>query len=115
MVQIHHVPPIKDNRMQKLHIGNRVERLFVGSGLSKKEFCKRLGIDRKTLRDVISRFMRVTVNVAMRLEAAGLCNAKTVLQQQLELDLLNFDLDSVKEVKKIELYDTVIRQDMYII
>jgi len=93
--------------MEKRHCGRFLEKLLIESGLSKKAFCKKLGIDKKTLRDVSSGKIRITTNLALRLEAAGLCDARLLLIYQVNLDLKNFDYSSLKNVSKIDKVTTV--------
>lgn len=78
------------------------EDVIAGLGLSVSEAAHRLGVARVTLSRVIHEHARISPNLAIRLEKAGVSTARAWLAMQITYDLAVARTAGVTNVRKLE-------------
>jgi addiction module HigA family antidote len=71
-------------------------------GLSVSEAAERLGVSRVTLSRVIHEHARLSPNLAVRLEAAGVGTARAWLEMQTARDLADERAGGIPKVRKLD-------------
>jgi addiction module HigA family antidote len=78
------------------------EDVLVELGLSVSEAAERLGVSRVTLSRVLHEHARISPNLAVRLEAAGVGTARSWLAMQSARDLAEERASGVPKVRRLD-------------
>lgn len=77
------------------------EDVLAGLGISVSEAAERLGVARVTLSRVINEHARISPNLALRLEAAGVSTARAWLAMQTACDLAQERAAGMPKVRRL--------------